>query len=105
MTKETRQLKREIKKMIWQLRWMMVKHWISNRLDDIIMIMRFTGLIISAILGICIVMISICIVYALDIIVSLLTLKKHRNASNWLGNRYSKLSLWMRYKFKDKESE
>lgn len=105
MTKETRQLKREIKKMIWQLRWMMVKHWVGKRLDDIIMIIIFTGLIISAILGISIVMISICIAYMLDIIVSLLTLKKHRNACHWLGNKFRNLELWGRDKLKDKESE
>lgn len=105
MTKETRQLKIEIKKMIWQLRWMMVKHWVWCRLMDIILVMSFVALIIFGVLGISIVIISCCIAYILDIIVSLLTREKHRDACHWLGNKFRNLELWGRDKFKDEESE
>lgn len=105
MTKETKQLKREIKMMIWQLRWMMLKHWIWCRLMDIVLVMSFAALIIIGVLGISIVMISCCFVYILDIVVSLLTRERHRDACCWLGNKFRRMELWGRGKLKDKESE
>lgn len=87
MTEEAKQLNGEIKKMIWQ-----------QRVNYILAVIGIAGVIISAIFVISIGIISICIAYILDIIVSIITREKHRNASNWLR-------LWLSTKFKDEESE